>query len=192
MVALVFAVAVFNSLAALLVHSAQVDYERNGALSTRSAVSSWLLYFFLADSVAIAAYVEALAVDVPGTIAGVVGAVIATGGFVIFALATWTLARGGAFAGSRTQRLVTGGVYGISRHPQNLGWGVMLLGVAIAGRSLLALVLVLVFVDFLERYATVEECDLAGRFGERYTRYEERTRRLLGRRAAPVPVEAES
>ncbi len=190
MVALVIAVAVFAGLAALVVHGARVDYEGNGVLSTRSAVSSWLLYFFHADSVASAAYVEALAVDVPVMLAGAVGMTLAVGGFLVFALATRTLARNGALASPGTQQLVTSGVYSISRHPQNLGWGVMLLGVAIAGRSILALALVLVFAIFVERYATIEEHDLAGRFGEQYTRYRERTRRLLGRRADLAPAEA--
>lgn len=182
MVALLIAVAVFAGLAAVVVHWARLDYERNGALSARSAVSSWLLYFFHADSVATAAYVGALPVDVSPTGAAIAGMAIAVAGFAFFALATRTLVREGGIAGADTRQLVTSGVYAISRHPQNVGWGVMLLGVAIAGRSLLALALVLVFAIFVERYATIEEHDLAARFGERCTDYRARTRRLIGRR----------
>lgn len=181
MIALLLSVTVFAGLAALVVRWARLDYEQNGSLSTRSAVSSWLLYAFHADSVATAAWVGAVPIGVPAAAAQVVGGAIAVAGFVLFIAATRQLVRDGAFSGARSERLVTRGLYGRSRHPQNLGWGMMLLGIAIAGRSLVALALVGVFAIFVERYATIEEHDLVARFGAEYERYRAGTRRLLGR-----------
>lgn len=63
----------------------------------------------------------------------------------------------------------------------------MLLGVAIAGRSLGALALVAVFAVFVERYVRLEEQQLARDFGAAYERYRAQTPRfvpLLAPRAA--------
>lgn len=186
MVALSLAIGIFALLASVVVRWARQDYAQNGELSTRSNVSSWLLYFFHADSVATAAWAQAVPLGLPRSLALGAGGLVAAGGFGLFAAATRRLVHDGAFSGLRTERLVTRGPYRFSRHPQNLGWGVMLLGVAIAGQSLVALALVAVFALFVERYATIEEQDLAVRFGADYEDYRARTSRLAGRPAREI------
>ena len=181
MLALLIAVAVFTAVAVLVLRWAGQDLVGRGALSAKSVLASWLLYVFHADTVASAAWINALAVDVPRTVALAAGALVAVAGFAVFLSATVVLVRHGDFAGPRTRRLVTSGPYRLSRHPQNVGWGIMLLGIAIAGRSLVAIALVGLFAVFVERYARLEEHQLQQDFGAPYDAYRASTPALLRR-----------
>lgn len=175
MVGLLVSVAIFTGAALLVLRWAGRDLAGLRALSTKSLVASWLLYVFHADTVATAAWIGAVAVDVPPAAALFIGATLAITGFGVFLAATLALARHGDFAGPRTRRLVTVGPYRHSRHPQNLGWGTMLLGIAIAGRSLVALALVALFAAFVGRYARLEEDHLQRNFGDGYAAYRTQT-----------------
>ncbi len=174
-------IVVFAALALLVLHWAHDDLTERGSLSAKSLVASWLLYVLHADTVASAALAHALSVNAPRTPALIMGAAIGVAGFGIFMTSTVTLVRHGDFQGPRTRRLVTTGVYAMSRHPQNLGWGILLLGIAVAGRSLVALALVGLFALFVARYARLEEHQLHTDFGEGFERYRERTPGVLPR-----------
>lgn len=193
MLALLVSVAIFTATALLVLRWAADDLAEAGALSTKSVVASWLLYVLHADTVASVAWIGALTIDLPRAAALASGGAIALAGFALFLAATLTLVRHGDFAGPRTQRLVTTGAYRVSRHPQNLGWGIMLLGIAIAGRSLIALVLVGMFAVFVERYARLEEHQLQKDFGAGFDEYRAGTPALLrlpgirALRAVPPP-----
>jgi protein-S-isoprenylcysteine O-methyltransferase Ste14 len=167
----------------VVVRWAQSDYGNDAALSWRSTVATWLLYVLHADTVATAALSGVLIVPVPRTPAIVLGATLAAVGIGIFVAAAARLVRDGDLAGVETRRVVTGGVYRISRHPQNVGWGLMLLGASVAGRSVLAVALVALFAVFVDRYADVEERHLLRRFGDAYAGYRDRTAKLIGRPA---------
>jgi len=190
MLALLIAVAVFTGLALLVLRWAADDLADGGALSAKAVVASWLLYVFHADTVTSAAWISALAVGVPRGAALAVGGVVAVAGFTFFLSATLALVRHGDLAGPRTRRLVTAGPYRLSRHPQNLGWGVMLLGIAVAGRSLVALALVGMFVFFVERYARLEERQMQQDFGVPYDEYRESTSAVLTLRGSVMTRDA--
>lgn len=98
-------------------------------------VAVWLLYFFHADTVVAAAYADIGRVPLPEAPFLVVGLGTAAGGWLLFLIATRQLVRGGRFVGLTPSRLVTAGAFRLSRHPQNAGWAIMLLGVAIASLS---------------------------------------------------------
>jgi protein-S-isoprenylcysteine O-methyltransferase Ste14 len=61
------------------------------------------------------------------------------------------------------------------RQPQNTGWGIMLLAVAIAGRSLISLALVAVFCVFVAFLERVEDRALRTSFGLDYELWRETT-----------------
>lgn len=171
MLPLLLAIAVFAALAVVVVRAAEADYERSGQLGVRASVLGWLLYLFHADTVVTAAYAGALRIDVPFAAAIALAPAVGVIGLVLFVSAAVGL------AGSTSEdppRLLTRGAFAVSRHPQNLGWGMMLLAVAIASRSVLALALVGLFVVFARRYAAVEERHMARLFGTRWERYRER------------------
>ena len=155
-----------------------------GGDATRSAavpaVAVWLLYFLHADTVAAAAYADVGRVSLPGAPFLAVGLTVAAAGWALFLAATFTLAGRGRFAGLRPTALVTAGPYRFSRHPQNTGWALLLLGVAVASRSVIALVLVGVFAVFSARLTRIEEDELERRHGGDYRAYRDATPLLLG------------
>ena len=82
--------------------------------------------------------------------------------------------------GLTTDRLVTSGVYGISRNPQILGAFLTYVGIAILGRSIAALILAAVFLLASLVWIPIEERILEARFGEPYRRYRQCVPRFLG------------
>lgn len=75
---------------------------------------------------------------------------------------------------------MTGGPCRHGRNPQAVGWGLFLLGAALAGRYPKALVVVVAFFLTHRAYFPVEERHLERTFGEEYRRYRARTPRYLG------------
>ena len=171
MVALVAAVVAFTLFAILVLAWAEQDYERRGTLGWRSAVAAWLLYLFHADTVATASFTDVARVGLAREIALVLGVLVGTTGLVLFMAAVVALVRRGGFDGLLSTRLVTDGAFGLSRHPQNLGWTLILLGFAIGSGSLIALLLVGLFAVFVHRYTQLEERHLLEHFGDAYARY---------------------
>jgi len=84
-------------------------------------------------------------------------------------------------SGQDDSLLITRGIYRWSRNPQVLGWFMILLGVSIAGRSGLALLLTGVFGLVLHAYTVrLEEPYLERVYGEQFRRYKAATRRYFG------------
>lgn len=86
----------------------------------------------------------------------------------------------GQLSGLEDGELVTGGVYRYTRNPQIVGWGIALLGAALAGRSAKALTLVAAYFLVHRLYFPFEERYLERAFGEEYRCYLARTPRFLG------------
>jgi protein-S-isoprenylcysteine O-methyltransferase Ste14 len=171
---------VFLLLAALLL--AMTDSEdRAQALSGPAAIAVWFVYLIHADTVVSAAYVTTGRVDViPKAVGFAAGIAVGVAGFALFAWATRTLVNRGGFEGMRATRLVTTGPYRFMRVPQNTGWGLMLLGVAFAGRNLIAVALVAVFCVFVWFLERVEDRALRASFGLDYELWRETTPLLPG------------
>lgn len=80
----------------------------------------------------------------------------------------------------RPAALVTGGVFALSRNPIYLGDALVLAGCGLIWDSLLALVLVPVFVAVIERrFIRGEEAMLRAAFGADFETYEKRVRRWI-------------
>ena len=77
------------------------------------------------------------------------------------------------------QRLVTDGLYRIVRHPGYLSYLLSIAGIGLAMCSLLTFVLLLIVTLFLVKRIQEEEKMLTAEFGERYTEYMKRTKRLI-------------
>lgn len=166
---------VFGAAGALVLQLAQADHEEEGGLRTRSAVALFLLAFFHANTVLSAAFTPLARVDaLPRVPLLVLGLAVSVAGWALFIAATLTLVRRGAFEGLETTRLVTTGPYARLAHPQSVGWTVMLLGVAIASRSIIGLVLVGVFALFATRFARLEDRRLREHFGSALERHRAR------------------
>ncbi|MFZ2095172.1 MAG: isoprenylcysteine carboxylmethyltransferase family protein [Anaerolineales bacterium] len=76
--------------------------------------------------------------------------------------------------------LVTGGVYGFSRHPMYLGFVMVLIGVAILLGALAPWAIVAIFILLLEIvYIQVEERMLSEKFGSSWMDYKRKVRRWM-------------
>lgn len=83
-------------------------------------------------------------------------------------------------APDKTARIVTGGLYRISRNPMYLGMLLVLIGIAILLRNPLGLIAAAVFVAYITAFQiTPEERLLEAKFGEDYLRYKRSVRRWL-------------
>ena len=83
-------------------------------------------------------------------------------------------------SGRRRDRLVRTGVYRWTRNPQNVGWGLLLLGVAIYGQSAAGLLLAVEFWIAFRLYVPWEEQFLERTYREDWQRYRETTPRFFG------------
>ena len=173
---------VFALASGLVLHLAQADHESDERSGARSGLAIWLLAFFHANTVAAAAGADVAKVPLPPTPSVAVGIAVGCAGVLLFVWSTIALVRGARFEGLETRRLVTTGPYRLARHPQSLGWTLLLLGIAIASRSVIALLLVVAFALFAARYARIEEQQLADRFGSFFEEYRRATRSPLGSR----------
>ena len=80
----------------------------------------------------------------------------------------------------RGPRLVTSGVYRLSRNPIALGFLLMLVGLPLNSGSLWGLLLAPIMIVLFNWFVIEpEEKDLTNRFGEEYTAYQSRVRRWI-------------
>ncbi|MFO8036068.1 MAG: isoprenylcysteine carboxylmethyltransferase family protein [Anaerolineales bacterium] len=113
----------------------------------------------------------------PSIILGVILSLIGT---VFLALGILHMEDLQSMTGMETGELVTSGVFRWSRHPQNLGWGLFMIGVGLVSRSLLALLMALIFWVMFVAYVPIEEHYLEDLYGEAYREYKQRTYRYFG------------
>lgn len=105
-------------------------------------------------------------------------------GIAIVAVSLWTFARAhttpNPMQPKSATRLVTSGIYTLSRNPMYVGDAVVLAGIAVWIGSVPSLLLVAPFVAWIDRFQIpAEESALAEIFGERYAAYAREVRRWL-------------
>lgn len=110
----------------------------------------------------------------------VLGIILSLAGTVFLAFGILHMEDFRSMTGIETGELVTSGVFRWSRHPQNLGWGLFMVGVGLVSRSLLALLMALVFWVMFVAYVPLEERYLEDLYGEAYREYQQRTYRYFG------------
>ena len=105
-------------------------------------------------------------------------------GMAIVAISLWSFAKArttpNPMQPKNATRLVTSGIYTLSRNPMYVGDAIMLMGIAIWLGSVPSLLLVAPFVAWIDRFQIpAEERALAEIFGERYAAYGREVRRWL-------------
>lgn len=118
----------------------------------------------------------------PSTIATAVGLPLALKGTALF-VSGWRALPVADDSGLATGGLVTGGAYRVSRNPQNVGWALLLLGVALVRRSGAGAGLTALFWAAFRAYLPLEEAFLERTYGEAYWHSRDRAPRFLGRPA---------
>ncbi len=84
------------------------------------------------------------------------------------------------FTATPKGRVVTEGVYLISRHPMYVSLFLIHIGIAIACVSWIFLLSAIVFIAIVRRSAVFEEAFCLGKFGDAYREYMNRTPRWIG------------
>ena len=102
------------------------------------------------------------------------------GGFILLASAWKVL-----YAAQRERRLATTGLYARMRHPQYVGFVLIMFGFLLQWPTLLTLSMFPVLVAMYGYLARKEEADMERQFGQEYRQYAARTPRFLPRLEQP-------
>jgi protein-S-isoprenylcysteine O-methyltransferase Ste14 len=156
------------------------DFQEKQQLAAGTAFGVWSIYILFTGLVFWLSWSGAWAVPVNAPLAYSLGAgLILFGGALILSgmLEFRSFAR---MSGRRKDRLVKTGIYRWTRNPQNVGWGSVLLGTAIAGRSGAALALAAFFFTAFRLYIATEERHLERVYGDEWRDYSETTPRFFG------------
>lgn len=167
-------------LAAYPLWKAWPDYKAQGKLSAQAAAGAWTLYPLHTALTVFTAWNSFWPLPISKTLSVVTGAAISLFGLGLYVAGIIAFRSFKRASGLKVNKLVTSGIYRWSRNPQMVGWGLVLLGVALIGRSALALILVALFRLMFWVTLVVEEEYLEQVFGEEYRKYCSRTPRYLG------------
>lgn len=169
------------ALGCLILLRARGEWSSGAELSLATSIGGWLAYTLHAALVVWATIANAWPLSEPGAASIAVGAVLIALGAAMFGAGATAFRSLGRMQGTRADRLVTWGVYRYSRHPQNVGWGIALIGAAVAGLSGLALLLAAVYWAVMPYYLPLEERNVERLIGDEYRDYRRRAPALLGR-----------
>lgn len=160
------------------------DLRDHGRLSEGTANIVAAAFLLDAMIVLVASAGHVLEIAMPPALALAVGLPLLVAGLVIAGAACRELGSRQRLLGMRIDAVVTTNAYALSRHPFYIGWGLTLLGAAIAGQSWLALVLATSTAVLMVVIARREERVLTERMHDAYSSYRRRTRPLVGRPTA--------
>ncbi len=179
---LIFVVLIAALLALALWSGLRVRREhRDGrGRSSATAAGVYAAYCLHLGVTAAAAVFPPWPIALPAIPSLVTGGVVSLLGIALFVAGVVSFQSFRRVSGMDVTRLVTSGAYRWTRNPQNLGWGLLCSGIAIMGRSWLAVVLALGFWVLFHFYVVSEEAFLEDRFGREYREYCRRTRRYFG------------
>jgi len=157
------------------------DYKSRQTLRGFTVVIVWGAYLYHSSLVIWAAVFQFWHLPIGRLQALIAGIVVALTGVILLALGIFTFRSIERMSGQKTDELIDSGIYAWSRNPQNVGWGLALLGIAVAGRSGYGLLLVVLFALVIHVYTVkLEEPYLEEVYGEAYRRYRSQTNRYFG------------
>ncbi|NOY98408.1 MAG: isoprenylcysteine carboxylmethyltransferase family protein [Chloroflexi bacterium] len=171
---------IFVLLAACVSRRVQREYTTQDKLSALTALGVWVIYLLHAGLTGLAAWYALWPLPVDKTVSGAIGGVVVFFGLAFSAAGIIAFRSFKRMSGLEATKLVTSGIYRWSRNPQNVGWGLVLLGIALIGRSTIALLLVVLFWLVFRVYLVMEERYLERLFEEEWRRYRSKTPRFLG------------
>jgi protein-S-isoprenylcysteine O-methyltransferase Ste14 len=152
----------------------------------------WFVYLSFTGLAALVAWKGIWPLPLERELAVALGAVILLAGFSVVMAGMAEFGSVRRASGRECPGLVRSGIYRFTRNPQNVGWGVGLLGIALMGRSGLALLFGAIFFLAFRLYAPIEERYLEGLFGEEWRSYEQSVPRFILPKRAPRPEPARS
>lgn len=172
---------------AFVVHRWAADeLERERRLSRGAATAAVALIVLHALLVLISSAGGVASIGAPSIVTLSIGLTVSAAGGLLSSLALRALGSRDRILAMRIDIVVAHGPYRNARHPFYLGWTMALLGIAVAGRSLLALGLVALLALGLARIARGEERLMSQELGAAYEKYRDRAPAVIGRAKAPA------
>ena len=183
-ITLALAIALVFLVGALLV--IRRDFHRQGHLSRTASALAYGLYLVHALLMLYLSWQHVWLLPIDPAAAWSLGALMLGLGGWLFVYGVASCASPARVSGRRVDRLVTTGAYRYSRNPQNVGWVLVSIGVALMGRSGAALALLVPFAITIHAYLVrIEEPLLERTFGGAYRHYRATVPRYLGRFEPP-------
>lgn len=164
---------------------AKSELELHERISVLTFIAALFAYTALAAGVVLGSWLNAWPLPIIQGISRTLGVTFVLIGAAVYLTARLQLRSFRQTWGLRTNKLLTSGVYGLLRHPQNLGWGLFLTGAALLGRSGVALALTGSYIATCCIWLPVEEEFLRHRFGSSYASYRARTPAVIGSHEPP-------
>jgi protein-S-isoprenylcysteine O-methyltransferase Ste14 len=176
-----FAITLVSLLAAIpLIARVKREYEGPGVLSDPTVVGVWVLYTAIVAVVLLAAVEGIWPIGLPTLVSVAIGVPLIAAGLALEVGGLASMASFRRMSGMQPDRLITDGAFRLSRNPQNVGVGMILVGAALLGDSWLALLAAAGFWTTFRLYVGFEEAHLARTFGAEFERYRRLTPRFLG------------
>jgi protein-S-isoprenylcysteine O-methyltransferase Ste14 len=176
---LVFFLGVFLLPATMAFRRAKSELALHERISTATFGAALFAYTALGAGVILSSWLNAWPLLIVGWLRQTSGMALLVLGAIVYVTARLQLRSFRQTWALRTNKLLTSGIYRVLRHPQNLGWGFLLAGVALLGRSGVALALTGVYVLTCLIWLPFEEAFLERRFGSSYARYRNATPALV-------------
>lgn len=145
-----------------------------------AALLTWSAYTVHALLVALAAVFGIWSVPLLPSVTTRAGLALVLLGLFLYGAAAVVMRSFARMSGRRADQLITSGVYRFTRHPQLVGWALVLLGIALWGRSWLALLLTALYLVGVIFLMPIEERKLIALYGQEYRNYQRRTPRFFG------------
>lgn len=156
------------------------DYRERTTLTPFTAFLGWLLYLSHAAVTVYASVMSIWPFPLPAPISVLAGVALIGASLTLFVAAMIDYSSFRRVSGMLADELVTGGSYAFTRNPQNIAWTLALFGVAMIGRSGLAILLALIFVAGHHFYLVrIEEPFLKRQYGDEWDDYSARVTRYV-------------
>ena len=165
---------------ALFLGRAPSELARKGRVSFFTFLAAFIAYAGLWLSVLVAAWHSYWPLPIPHESAWAFGGLLAFLGATVYLTARFQFRSFRLTWGLSAHRLVTTGLYRFSRNPQLVGWGLLLVGVALAGRSGAALLLAAMYSLSCLVSVPVEERALVRNYGAAYETFKSSVPRFFG------------
>lgn len=178
--ALTASVAIVLGFGAWSLARVRTEYRTQKKLSLLTIAAVWVLYSLHFVLTLVAVYTSSWTLPIPTMLSVVLGAAFMLFGTYFYTAGIIAFRSFSRMSGADTSQLVSRGIYRWSRNPQNVGWAVFLGGIALAGRSGMALLMALLFWLMFRIYVPIEEEFLGDVFGSKYRDYCTHTHRYFG------------
>lgn len=158
---------------------AHAERARSGQITVPTVIAAFVAYLGPSVCLVVASWWSAWLLPLPRGLAYVFGGALLVVGLIGYSAARREFSSLRRNYGMTADRLITTGPYSYSRNPQLLGWALVLLGVATAGRSGAALALTAIYWVGCVFTIRAEEQALERVFGEEHRRYRAAVPRYL-------------